>query len=124
MNNFFKVRHKDKKLEYKSCAKCLKKYQDTSQSINFVTIPGLQNILGQIQNSLFEEVDHNTNVTMVKNSSQFEKSQKRDFLKNLNTSSTNVSRSKFQYLVHLYKSFEYGILIFKNCAVRLPLKNM
>ena len=76
MSNFFKVRHKDKKLEYKSCAKCLKKYVDTNQSVNFVTIPGLQNILGQIQNSLSEEVDHNTNVTMVKNSCQFEKSQK------------------------------------------------
>ena len=35
-----------------------------------------------------------------------------------NVSSTNdVSRSKFQHVVHLCKSTEYGTLIFKNCAV-------
>ena len=37
----------------------LQKYLDTSQSIKLVTIPDLQNTLGQIQNSLSEEVDHN-----------------------------------------------------------------
>ena len=35
-----------------------------------------------------------------------------------NVSSANdVSRSKFQHVVHLCKSTEYGTLIFKNCAV-------
>ena len=61
LNNFFKLRHKGKKLEYKSHAECLMKYLDTSRSINLVTIPDLQNTLGQIQNSLFEEVDNNNN---------------------------------------------------------------
>ena len=40
-------------------------------------------------------------------------------MKNLNISSTNdVTRSKFQHVVELCKSIEYGTLIFKNCAVR------
>ena len=41
--------------------KCLKKYLDTSRSINLVTIPDLQNTLGQIQNFLFAKFYHNTN---------------------------------------------------------------
>ena len=41
--------------------KCLKKYLDTSRSINLVTIPDLQNTLGQIQNFLFGKFYHNTN---------------------------------------------------------------
>ena len=49
LNNFFKLKHKGKKLEYKSYTECLKKYLDTNRSINFVTIPDLQNTLGQIQ---------------------------------------------------------------------------
>lgn len=57
---FFKVIHKGKKLDYKSYAECLKKYLDASQSVNLVTISNLQNILGQFQNFLCEEVDHNT----------------------------------------------------------------
>ena len=59
-NNFLKLIHKGKKLEYKSYAECLKKYLDASQSVNLVTISNLQNILGQFQNCLCEEVDHNT----------------------------------------------------------------
>lgn len=55
---FFKVIHKG--LDYKSYAECLKKYLDASQSVNLVTISNLQNILGQFQNFLCEEVDHNT----------------------------------------------------------------
>ena len=65
LDNFSKLRHKDKKPDYKSYSECLKKYQDTSRSINLVTIPDLQNILGQIQNSLFEEAYHNTNNSYV-----------------------------------------------------------
>ena len=38
--------------------------------------------------------------------------------KNLNISTTNdVTRLKFQYVVHLFKSLEYGTFIFENCAV-------
>ena len=65
LNNFFMLRHNGKKLAYKSYAECLKKYPGTSRSINLVTIPDLQNALGQIQNSLFQEVDHNTNNSQV-----------------------------------------------------------
>ena len=53
LNNFFKLKHKGKKLEYKSYAECLKKYLDTSWSFNLVTIPDLQNTLGQIFKSMY-----------------------------------------------------------------------
>ena len=61
LEQFFKLRYKGKKRECKSYTKCLKKYLDTSRSINLVTIPDLQNTLGQIQNFLFGKFYHNTN---------------------------------------------------------------
>ena len=39
----------------------MRKYLDTSGLINLVAILDLQNTLGQVQNYLFEEADHNTN---------------------------------------------------------------
>ena len=65
LDNFSKLRHKDKKLDYKSYSECLKKYLDTSRSTNLVTIPDLQNTLRQIQNFLFEEAYHNINNSYV-----------------------------------------------------------
>ena len=35
---------------------------------------------------------------------------------NLNMSTNDVVTSKFQYLVHIFKSFEYGALTVKKCA--------
>ena len=56
LNSFFKLRSKGRKLESKDYAQCLEKYFDTSRTIGHVTIPDLQNTLGQLQNNLFNDV--------------------------------------------------------------------
>ena len=53
MNNLFKLRKKGRKLESHVYAKCLEIYFETSRTIEHVTIPDLQNTLGEIQNNIF-----------------------------------------------------------------------
>ena len=60
LNIFFKLREKRWKFEEKVYADCLERYFDTSRTVGQVTIPDLQNTLGQLQGKLFDYDNKNT----------------------------------------------------------------
>ena len=55
LNKFFRLRRGGKKLEPQEYADCLKKYLDTSRSMGQVTLPDLQNTLGELEKSFFDD---------------------------------------------------------------------
>ena len=77
----------------------------------FVLITVIKTIIMTLVNSDNNNSINNNNNDHVQKFVAFWESRK-------NVSSINdVSRSKFQHVVHLCKSTEYGTLISKNCAV-------
>ena len=57
LNQFFKLRQKSRKLEFNIYADCLKRYFDTSKSVNTVSLPEFKNTLGEICNEICNEAD-------------------------------------------------------------------